>query len=76
MIENEARIQQTLQQLEEMCRALADLRAEVLPKNPRTFAVLAEGPLDMIRRFADELERHRSSLLTNPKAPTAARRVG
>jgi hypothetical protein len=45
MIKNDHEFQQTLEQLERMYRALAALRKDVLPKNPRTFAVLAEGPL-------------------------------
>ena len=66
MIRNEQEFRETLEQLENMHRALAKLRDEVLPVNPRTFAVLAEGPLDYIRQFHDELEAYRLSLLINP----------
>ena len=76
MIQNEAQFQQTLDQLQQMYRALAELRRDVLPKNPRTFAVLAEGPLDYIRQFLDDLERYRLSLLTDPGSPKPARQVG
>jgi hypothetical protein len=72
MITNETEFRQTLDQLERMHRALARLRDEVLPVNPRAFAVLAEGPLDYIRQFHEDLEAYRVSLLTtgtNP-APT------
>jgi hypothetical protein len=65
MIQNEEEFRQTLEQLEQMHRALARLRDEVLPVNPRTFAVLAEGPLDYIRQFHEELEAYRLSLI-NP----------
>jgi hypothetical protein len=36
-----------------MYQALAALRAEVLPKDPALFRVMAEGPIDQI----DELTR-------------------
>jgi hypothetical protein len=76
MIQNEAQFRQTLEQLEQMYRALSELREEVLPKNPRTFAILAEGPLDYIRQFLEELEAYRQSLLAEPHAPETSRRVG
>ena len=76
MIRNDAEFQQIADQLEQMHRALAEPRAEVLPKNPRSFAVLAEGPLDYIRRFHDELEQYRLSLLAEPQEGGPARRVG
>jgi hypothetical protein len=44
-------LQQALEQIENLCQALQSLRARVFPKNPRNFAVLAEGPLDEIRKF-------------------------
>ena len=76
MIQNEAQFQQTLEQLQQMYRALAELREQVLPKNPRTFAVLAEGPLDYIRQFLEELEQYRLSLLADPQPPDPSRRAG
>jgi len=63
MIKNNTELQQTFEQLERMQRALAKLRDEVLPVNPRLFAVMAEGPLDYIREFHDELEAYRLTLL-------------
>lgn len=51
MIQNEAQLQQALEQIESLCRAVQALRAELFPKNPRNFAVLAEGPLDEIRKL-------------------------
>jgi hypothetical protein len=57
VIQNEAQSQQTLDQLQQMCLALAELREDVLPKNPRTFALLAEGPLDYVRHFLEDVER-------------------
>lgn len=37
------------EQLELMSQALAALRREHLPSQPRTFATLAEGPLEEMR---------------------------
>ena len=51
MIENEAQLQQALEQIENLCRAMQALRADVFPQNPRNFAILAEGPLDEIRKL-------------------------
>lgn len=77
MISNDDQFQQTLEQLERMYRALALLRRDVLPQNPRQFAVLAEAPLDHVRRLQEELEQYRVSLLAQPPAPPQpARRVG
>jgi hypothetical protein len=44
-------LQQALEQIENLCLALQSLRAEVFPKNPRNFAILAEGPMDEIRKL-------------------------
>ena len=47
----EAILDQTVEQLELMSKALASLRREHLPSQPRTFAILAQGPLEEIRRL-------------------------
>ena len=46
MIETEAQLQQALDQIESLCRAVQSLRADIFPRNPRNSAVLAEGPAD------------------------------
>jgi hypothetical protein len=53
MIKDERELHQSLEQLGRMYQALAALRAEVLPKDPALFRVMAEGPIDQI----DELTR-------------------
>jgi hypothetical protein len=63
VIKNESELRPTFEQLERMQRALASLRDDVLPVNPKLFAVMAEGPLDYIREFHDDLEAYRLSLL-------------
>ena len=77
MISNEDQFQQTLEQLERLHRALGILRTDVLAKNPRQFAILAEAPLDHVRRLQEELEQYRLSLLAQPPSqPRPARQAG
>ena len=40
-----------------MNEALGALRRELLPAQPRKFAILAEGPLEEMRRLQRELEQ-------------------
>jgi hypothetical protein len=56
MIQNEAQLRQALQQIQNLYTALDGLRAEVFPKNPRNFAVLAEGPLEQIRQLHQQVD--------------------
>ena len=51
MIENDAQLQQAIEQIERLYEGLDNLRADILPKNPRNFALFAEGPLDEIRKL-------------------------
>jgi hypothetical protein len=53
----EAILAQTVEQLERMNQALGDLRRELLPGQPKKFAILAEGPLEDMRRLHAELEQ-------------------
>ena len=62
----EAILTQTVDQLENMNAALAALRREHLPGQPRTFAILAEGPLEEIRRLQTEIEQLTTELATAP----------
>jgi hypothetical protein len=41
-----------------MYRGLADLGRQALPQNPYLFAAMAEGPLDQIRKFQEEIEAY------------------
>ena len=68
MIEHEAQLQQALEQIENLCRAVQALRADVFPKNPRNFAVLAEGPLDEIRKLQSEIDHYVTRLEAAPAA--------
>jgi hypothetical protein len=62
MIETEAQLQQALDQIENLCRAVQSLRADVFPKSPRNFAVLAEGPVDEIRKLQVDVDEYLSRL--------------
>ena len=68
-MKTEAILTQTVEQLEKMNEALVALRRELLPGHPKKFAILAEGPLEDIRRLQVEIEQLTASLTA---APTAA----
>ena len=55
MIESIEQLQQAIEQMGRMQRILESYRADILPKNPRNFAVFAEGPLDEIRTLQAEI---------------------
>ena len=57
MIKTEAILTQTVEQLERMTDALTALRKELLPGQPKKFAILAEGPLEEMRRLQAEIEQ-------------------
>lgn len=62
MIENGAQLQQAIEQIERLYRGLDSLRADILPKNPRNFAIFAEGPLDEICKMQNEITEYVHSL--------------
>lgn len=53
MTDRERLISRTIDNINDFCQSLASLRDEVLPINPKLFAVLAEGPVDQIRDLLD-----------------------
>ena len=55
MIENTEQLYQAIEQMGRMQRILESYRSDILPKNPRNFAVFAEGPLDEIRNLQAEI---------------------
>jgi len=55
-MKTEAVLIQTMDQLERMSEALSSLRRELLPGQPKKFAILAEGPLEEMRRLQSEIE--------------------
>jgi hypothetical protein len=59
---------QAIDQLERLNGALSSLRREFLPGQPRRFAILAEGPLEDMRRLHGEIERLTAQIATAPAA--------
>jgi hypothetical protein len=68
MTNKEAILDQTVEQLELMSKALATLRREHLPSQPKTFAILAESPLEEIRRLQAEIEQLTAEIAVQPAA--------
>ena len=68
MNNNEAILTQTVEQLEKLNEALSSLRRELLPAQPKKFAILAEGPLEDMRRLQNEIERLTANIATTPAA--------
>jgi hypothetical protein len=62
-------LEQTVEQLEKMNSALTELSRELLPGQPKKFAILAEGPLEEIRRLQTEVEQLTTQIAT--EAPAA-----
>lgn len=64
MIETEPQFAQAIGQIERLYDGLNALRSDILHKNPRNFAILAEGPLDEIRKLQVEIDGYVSRLET------------
>jgi len=58
MIKNDSQLQQAIEQIERLYQGLNALRGDILPKNPRNFAILAEGPLDEIHKLQSEIDNY------------------
>ena len=77
MIENDEQLSITHEQLGRMYRALADLRQEIKPVNPRKYAVFSEGFVDQIRQLRAEIDSYlgfnESELIPEPSTADALR---
>jgi hypothetical protein len=71
MNNTDAVLGQTVEQLERMNTALIALRREHLPGQPRTFAILAQGPLEEIRRLTAEIEQLAAGLAATEPASSS-----
>jgi hypothetical protein len=58
MIENTEQLSQAIEQMGRMQRILESYRHDILPQNPRNFAVFAEGPLDEIQKLQAEISNY------------------
>ena len=56
MIENEEQMKATHEALGHLYRAVASLRREFLPGNPRQYGLFADGPVYEIRRLQSEID--------------------
>jgi hypothetical protein len=62
------RLAQTIEMLELMNDALRHLRTDVLPRNPRMFVLMAEGPLEEMRRLQAQIEQLTGELAASATA--------
>lgn len=58
MITTDAQFQQALEQIQRLCHALDSLRVDIFPQNPKNFAILAEGPVDEIRKLQTDIDAY------------------
>ena len=58
MIETSEQLYQAIEQMGRMQRILESYRSEVLTKNPRNFALLAEGPLEQLRQLQAQIDEY------------------
>lgn len=72
MSENMVRIQTTINRMKGMTEALESLCDEMMTKNPRLFATLAESPLEDLRRMRDELDQLLEPLKNIPAASASS----
>ena len=66
MNKTESILNQTVEQLERLNEALSALRRELLPGQPKKFAILAESPLEDMRRLQIEIERLTAEIAASP----------
>jgi hypothetical protein len=62
MIENSEDLELAVSQMGRMQCILNSYVADILPKNPRNFAMFAEGPLDEIGKLQAEITEYVSRL--------------
>ncbi|MDP2604068.1 MAG: hypothetical protein Q8S00_15955 [Deltaproteobacteria bacterium] len=58
MIETSEQLYQAIEQMGRMQRILESYRNEILTKNPRNFALLAEGPLEQLGQLQAQIDEY------------------
>jgi hypothetical protein len=58
MIKTPEQAYQAIEQMGRMQRILESYRNEILSRNPRNFAVLAEGPLEQLRQLQAQFDEY------------------
>jgi hypothetical protein len=66
MITDERELEQAVDQVGRMYRALAALHAEILPQSRQQFALMAEGPLEELRRLEQDISHYVNQTLAPP----------
>ena len=56
MIEDANQLRVTMQQMQRLLWALADLKEQMLSQDPQLFATMAEAPLEDLDRLRQEVE--------------------
>jgi hypothetical protein len=72
MIHNDEQLDLALEQLGRAYKALAAVRAEVLPRGRNWFTLLAEGPVIQIRQLLQEIDAYTGAALLEQAAPADA----
>ena len=62
MIKNVDRLRVTMEQMERLILALDDLKENVLPRDPKLFATMAEAPLEDLDRLREEIHGYAHDL--------------
>ena len=52
------KLDQAFEQLHALYKALSALRDDVLPRDPKLFILLAEGPLSQIRQLQQQIDEY------------------
>jgi len=58
MIKTVEQVAQAIERMGRMQKILESYRIEILPKNPRNFALLVAGPLEQLRQLQMQLEEY------------------
>lgn len=58
MIETPEQVYQVIEQMGRMQRLLESYRNEILRRNPRNFAMLAEGPLEQLPQLQAQVDEN------------------
>lgn len=66
MITDSDQLCQAIEQMGRMQRLLESYRKDILPQNPRNFAIFAEGPLDEMRKLQAEIDDYVLRLESEP----------
>jgi hypothetical protein len=58
MIKSDAEMQVNLESIQGMYRAIAELHRRIAPQNFMNYLIMAEGPIDQIRRLQSEVDEY------------------